>query len=111
MPRFGSELWFEPKPWFEPEPSRTGPKFGPGFGVGAELDQRSHLGFGGGRTWQNHSEPGPNPEPKVSMWSGACALHVELYFICPQSHCLCGRVLAHPLLVNCWYVLFFCLSC
>ena len=63
MLRFGSELWFEP------EPSRTGPKFGPGFRVGAEPDQRSHPGFGGGPNlagpFRTGSEPRTGRNPAV----------------------------------------------
>ena len=63
MPQFGSELWFEP------EPSRTGPKFGPGFRVGAELDQWSHPGFGGGPNlagpFRTGSEPRTGQNPAV----------------------------------------------
>jgi len=75
---------------------RTGPTVPSGVRGGAEP----------GGTVQNRVR---TLNRKVSMWSGARAPHVELYF-CPQSCCLCGRALAHPL-VNCWYVLFFCLSC
>ena len=53
--------------WFlnfgpDPKPSRTGPRFGPGFGVGAEPVRRSGPVFGVGPNLR--SEPGPNPEPE-----------------------------------------------
>ena len=38
--QFGSELWSGP------EPDRTRPRFGPGSGVGAELEQWFMFGFG-----------------------------------------------------------------
>ena len=73
MPRFGSELWFEP------EPSRTGPKFGPGFGVGAEPDQRSRPGFGGG---PNLAEPfRTGSEPRTGR-SACGAGHVPPMLSC-----------------------------
>jgi hypothetical protein len=63
MLRFGS------KPWFEPKPSRTRPKFGPGFGVGAKLDQQSRPGFGGGPNlagpFRTGSEPQTGRNPAV----------------------------------------------
>ena len=39
--------WFRAEPRFGPEPSRTGPRSGPRFRVGAELDPKSGSRFGG----------------------------------------------------------------
>ena len=58
LPWFGSELWFGP------EPSRTGPWFHSGFGVGAEPDQWSGLGFRVGMNLQEPFRTGLNPEPE-----------------------------------------------
>jgi len=60
LPPFGSELWSEP------EPSRTGPKFSPGFRAGAEPDCRSSSGFRVGpnlaEPFRTGSEPQTEPE-------------------------------------------------
>ncbi len=61
--QFGSELWSGP------EPPRTGPKFGPGFGVGAEPDRRSGSGFGVGPNLAEPFRTGSEPRTGRSAYS------------------------------------------
>jgi len=80
MPRFGSELRSEP------EPSQTGPKFGPGFGVGAEPDQRSCPGFRGGPNLAELFRTGSEPQTRRSPHR------------CHPARCVVVALCATPLL-------------
>ncbi len=73
LPRFGSELWSGP------EPSRTGLRFGPGFGVGAEPDQRSGSGSGVGPNLAEPFRTGSEPQTRWSATQRAEQAHQALY--------------------------------
>ena len=91
-------VWFRTLVRTRTFPNRTKVRSGVrGWGrTGPTVPSGVRGGAGPGGTVQNRVR---TPNRKVSMWSGARAPHVELYF-CPQSCCLCGCALAHPL-VNC----------